>query len=103
MRIRTLTVRRPVQMRAEGDDFPGLDSEPLYVTEWIERRMTCRNCRSGTDLSLRGKWGDLATVVCMACDHTWPAPLPPAASVHALQAAIAQSAEKSGGLPTEPA
>lgn len=101
VQIGTINVRRAVQIpTADSVLHAMLDGD--YVTEWITEPLACPLCQIDGELTLQGRWGAPATVLC-PCGYQWPlAPSHSQWSARQLQAALVNSAAQNNGLPTPP-
>ncbi|MFD5734379.1 hypothetical protein ACFWIY_16285 [Streptomyces sioyaensis] len=93
-------VRSVNDLHAESPGVLGLDA---YLPEPAGEPLACPACQNSAELTLQGRWGDPATVLCQ-CGHAWPlAPSDEPGSTDALKRAIWRSVEENGMPPAPPA
>ncbi|MFI9080938.1 hypothetical protein ACIGW8_31465 [Streptomyces sioyaensis] len=77
-------------------ESPGLLGMEDYLPEPEPEPLACPMCTNRAELTVQGRWGDPATLIC-PCGHQWPlAPDEPAWSARQLQHTICQSVAENG-------
>lgn len=103
VQIGTINLRHHDELAAEINrlhaEHPGLAMMDDYLDEWSVAPARCPLCSRADELTLRGKWGSPATVLCPN-GHIWRlAPDHPQWSARVLQLAVTQSVAEHGSLP----
>lgn len=95
------TINLRTRINPEVDEINSVRNElasgaALEEEVWVDKLVQCPACANGAELSVRGRWSDVAVLLC-PCGHEWtPVPEHPQWGRRLMQAAIGGTIEGNG-------